>query len=154
MSPLRWFLAVLVLFLAPLAAHALDAPTGTYSGTLVHERTITLLGSDPLRATTFKQKTKVAGFGAVPQAGPRAVIHLIVPPGRHTDLGRDREFIVDFNPDPPTVQIFNALDTVTLSFPNITVEGNVVTIATTITSSDGTFQVDDVNTLRLKRTKP
>lgn len=155
MNPLRWLLAVLVLLATPFSARAqLDAPTGTYSGTLVHERRITLLNTDPPRAITYKQKTKVAGFGGVPPGSARTVIHLIVPPRDQTDLGLDRELILDFNPDPPVFQIFNALNTVTLSFPSITVEGNLVTLTSTLIGETTPFKVEDVNTLRLKRTKP
>ncbi len=112
------------------------------------------INTDPPRAITYKQKTKVAGFGGVPPGSARTVIHLIVPPRDHTDLGLDRELILDFNPDPPVFQIFNALNTVTLSFPSITVEGNLVTLTSTLIGETTPFKVEDVNTLRLKRTKP
>jgi hypothetical protein len=155
---IKWIaLLVVGALTVPLAVHAqpLDAPTGTYSGTLVHERIMTLRSTDPQRVVSFKKKTKLAGFGFVPDGGTRTRIELIMPPGNHTDAGTDRRFVLDFTPDPPTFQIFGGSSPLVVGFPSFAVDGNVVTVTTSLSgSSDGGPTTDDRGVLRVKRTKP
>jgi hypothetical protein len=138
----------------PLSAQVLDAPTGTYKGTLVHERRLILESADPPRVTSFKQKTKLAGFGYVPEGQTRTFIRLIVPPGAHSDRGLDRQATVDFNPEPPVFEIQDGESALPFLFPTITVDGNTVTVTTSEAVTTPDYRIEDINTLSLKRTKP
>ncbi len=153
MGILRSLVVVLVVALGSTSAVAqvLDAPTGLYKGTLLHERRLTLKQSDPPRVVVAKHKTKVIGFGYVPQDGTRTFIRLIVPPGALLDRGRDRQLTVDFTPDPPAFEILDGLNTIPVGFPTITVEGNVVTVRTVTSFNTADYENTDVNTLTLKR---
>jgi hypothetical protein len=156
MTIIRFALTLLIVLTAPalLSAQVLDAPTGTYKGTLVHERRLTLKQTDPPRVVSYKQKTKVTGFGFVPQGGTRTLITLIVPPRAFRDAGLDAQLELDFTPSPPELKVLSGLDTVTAPFPTITVEGTSVTVDTIITFNTGDYEIADLRTLTIKRSKP
>lgn len=152
MRALRSLVVVFVVGLLSTSAVAqvLDAPTGLYKGTLVHERRLTLKQSDPPRVVAAKHKTKVIGFGYVPQGGTRTFIRLIVPPGASLDRGLDRQLTVDFTPDPPAFEILDGLNATPFPFPTISVEGNVVTVRTGTGVNTADYEITEVNTLTLK----
>lgn len=155
MTTLRQSIAVLIVLATPMPLWAqVDAPTGTYKGTLVHERKEILKQSVPPRVVSFKQKTKVTGFGYVPQGSAHTFIRLILPPGAVLDVGRDRELTVDFNSDPPVYQIGDQTNVYPFPFPTITVVGNAVTVSTFVGVNTADYGIEDVTTLSLKLSKP
>jgi hypothetical protein len=156
MRTLASIIVLLVFALTPLtvSAQIVDAPTGTYKGTLVHERTLTWKQVDPRRVVSYKAKTKVTGFGFVPVGAARTLIKLIVPPQAFRDAGLDNGFELDFDKIPPEVRILDGTSTVTFPSPTTTVEGTLVTIVTTVSGNTADYEIADVRTLTLKRSKP
>jgi hypothetical protein len=154
MSILRHVVAVLVVLATPAILHAqVDAPTGTYKGTIVHERRLTWKQVDPPRVVSYKQKTKVTGFGYVPQGGTRTLIRLIVPPRAFRDEGLDVQIEVDFTPSPPVITILSGLGTLPFPFPTITVDGTTVTVTTFVGVNTSDYEIADIRTLTIKRSK-
>jgi hypothetical protein len=147
-------LLAIVLPSLPAGAQVLDAPTGTYKGTLVHQRRLTLKQTDPPRVVSYKQKTKVTGFGYVPQGGTRTFIQLIIPPRAFRDAGLDSGLTLDFNPTPPELTILDGSSALTFPFPTITVDGNVVTVQAFVAVNTPDYEIADTRTLSLKRSKP
>ena len=137
-----------------VSAQVLDAPTGTYKGTLVRERRLTLKQTDPPRVVSLKQKTKLLGFGYVPQGGTRTFLRLVVPPRGLRDRGVDSHVTVDFTPDPPVVTVADPEGPTPIGFPAVRVEGNVVTVETITTGGTADYLIDEIAILTLKRTKP
>ena len=156
MKAIRCLIPLLAVLVTPLALHAqaLDAQTGTYAGSLLHERKLILKTVNPPRLVAFKKKTKVVGFGYVPQGGARTFIRLIVPPGAQFDDGLDQQLTIDFTPDPPVFEVRGGSGARPVEFPAITVEGNAVTVTTLLRFDQGDYEISDTTTLRIKRTKP
>lgn len=78
-----------------------------------------------------------------------------MPPGASSACARaNRNVTVDFTPDPPVLEISDEQSTLVFPFPSIQVEGNAVTVGTSTAVATTDYEVDDINTLMLKRTKP
>lgn len=156
MNATRFILLVTCVFTSALQAQAApaDALTGTYTGTLVRERRLVLLNSEPERAVKFKQSTRVAGFGYVPIGNARTLIRLILPARDFRDQGVDREILVDFQQDPPTLEILNGQGGLPVGFPTITVNGKTVIVEATVSFTEGSIRSEDNCKLRIVRTRP
>jgi hypothetical protein len=156
MKSCRLFLASLLLTFVTNAVHAdpLNALTGTYAGTLLHERSISLVGTTPLRTSKFRQVTRVSGFGAVDSGSIRTIIRLITPPRAFLDAGTDREIQIDFQADPPTVKIVDGLSGQLIGFPIVTVKGKSVVITASLGLNGSVFNTEDKWTLKITRTRP
>jgi hypothetical protein len=135
-------------------AEPIDALTGTYAGTLVREHKLVLLNTSPERSVKFKQTTRVVGFGFVPTGNDRTLIRLILPARDLRDSGVDREVLIDFQADPPTVTLASGLSTELIGFPTVTVNGKTVIVETSLGNSNDRTKVQDDCKLRITRTKP
>lgn len=153
---LRFLLLGAILLLAGhLAASAqdpLNAPTGTYAGTLTLERSMTLKGEKP-RTVKHRQAIRVTGFGYVPAGATRTFIRLIAPPRAVIDLS-EREYTFDFDPEPPLITSHSGSGSVDLLFPEITIKNTVVTVILRATFDTTCYSLANVRTFRIVRTKP
>lgn len=148
------FLSVAASTSTTLHAEPIDALTGTYTGIIVREHKLARLNTTPERAVKFKQSTRVAGFGFVPLGNDRTVIRLIVPSRNLKDQADDHEILIDFQADPPTVQVLTGLSTVSIGFPTVTVSGKTVIVETALTFTDGSIRSEDNCKIKITRTRP
>jgi hypothetical protein len=147
---------ILFLALTPLASAQgpLDALTGTYSGTLVRQHSLSVNNATPPKVVKFKQTARVAGFGYVPVGKARTTIELILPSSGFFNAGQDQRIIIDFQQDPPSVAVEDGANVRNLSFHDVTVSGKVVTVVFQTSLNGSNLSEPDVRTLKIMRTKP
>jgi hypothetical protein len=136
-----------------LHAAPIDALTGTYTGTIIREHRITR-ETNPERVVKFKQITRVGGFGYVPAGADRTLIRLIVPLRNMEDIAADRTILIDFQADPPTVQVISGSATTPVVSPTVTVSGKTVTVEVFASFSDTRANTEETCKMKLTRTKP